>query len=184
LGKSLLSSDERPRYGVTISALVDGRVYTTVSYGPTQEALVDAIAALERRGSIEEVLSISTPDTIYRDLQGTRRREDGFMAFPETSLLTRVGRSDLAPIPKSSEAMHKRRARIRREEKLLAETGNRATYAPKPKKKRLRIRLRLWTVRCRGVTTKGRQCKHWALPGRKVCAIHARLREERRHEGK
>lgn len=143
-----MSSWERQRYGVTVSALVSGKVYSAVGWGPFRPALEDALASLERRGTVEKVLAISTPETIYRDLktdgEGPRQQP------PEPQFLGMAGRMDLAPIP-----------------------GKRKFLPPwKPPAPRKRVEVRVWPLRCRGKTQRGERCKLYALPGRRLCRYH------------
>lgn len=120
---------------MTVSALVEGRVRSIATYGPVEDALEEAISRLERLGKVE-ILSISTPETIYRDLQGDRVQlafgHWATMAPPETVLLRRIGRTDLTPEPRSEAAARNRLSHIRAEEKRLRKTGTRKAV-PQPR---------------------------------------------------
>ena len=83
-----------------IATLTDGHVMHAL--GSRRAALLAVVAECDRRGV--RVQSLSTPQTIFRDLQGSRDDHHGhlaegpaFVSLPERSLLGYVGRLDLAP---------------------------------------------------------------------------------------
>jgi hypothetical protein len=91
---------DRHRYGVIVSATVDGRQRTRVGYGSPLEALREAIDKLEALGQVDEVLCISNPNTIYRDVKFSRlsvseRQNNQGLRMPEGHMLASIGRSDL-----------------------------------------------------------------------------------------
>ncbi len=93
-----LGEYERKRIGCIVTAREQwtGELHVVHRSGTPREALraiSDELAALEGDW---RVLSISTPATIYRDLQGTRQTE-GFdrLALPELQWLHSLGRFDL-----------------------------------------------------------------------------------------
>jgi hypothetical protein len=167
-----LYEDIRADYGAIVTAVIGGEPRTRAGYGLSGPALEDAIDALERLGPIEKVLSISTPETILRDIQASRlppRRRNPGLQLPESILLSRIGRSDLTPEPATTEDRHKRIERIRREEQLLAKTGSR--HAPFPQKKK-RIRVQPRRERCEGTTVYRKRCGLRKLPGERYCVYH------------
>jgi hypothetical protein len=179
MGKRLLGADERPRYGAIVTArMVGGEISNAVGYGYARPALEDAIDSLERRGVIDRVLAISTPETIYTDLQGSRVRRTNKanppLQLPERYLLTSIGRSDLSPPPPTAREYHKWTVRKRAEERLLAQTGNRhAAFRDPPK----RVRKRPKRPRCHGRNTRGKRCQLHCLPGQNYCSHHLKESE-------
>ena len=102
-----------PTDGVTLSAinLVDGERRTWCAHGVGHEdhsaraalkSLTDELYKRNDRGACWRVLAISTPSTIYRDLQGSRvaettrgERPRDLPEVPETRLLGDVDAIDL-----------------------------------------------------------------------------------------
>jgi hypothetical protein len=121
--KRALWPDIRRDYGVIVTAIVDGETHARVGYGLAVDALEDALMLLERLGKIDRILCISTPETIYRDIQPHPRRSKPHgrpnqgVQLPEPQMLARIGRSDLEPEPSTPYHQKKRIERIRREER-------------------------------------------------------------------
>ncbi len=92
---------QRATDGVIVTGYKAGRLVVVHRPGPMRESLPEAVVGLER------VLSISTPSSVLRDLQGTRadlrspdgdNRGGGSAATPvlvEPLLLGKIGRRDL-----------------------------------------------------------------------------------------
>jgi len=110
----MLTPKERWDYGVIVTAKVDGVTYVRQGFGPAVEALTEAIGQLEELGIEIEILSISTPETILTDLtKGSRisRTPSNHLMvnFPESQMLARIGRSNLAPLATTPQGERKRR---------------------------------------------------------------------------
>ena len=94
---SLLNSYERANYGVCATLRTeDGEHRTREFMGPVKSAVLELVAYCDLHGW--KVVSMSTPQTIYSDLQGrdvptTKRR--GRLTLPEENLLGWAGRMDL-----------------------------------------------------------------------------------------
>lgn len=92
-----LTPAERMDYGVTVTIRHSDtdQMETLVGVGPVTTALRDVcerIDELNRWLDRWEIVSVSTPATIYADLQGMR---DPDLPLPESKLLATVGRLDL-----------------------------------------------------------------------------------------
>lgn len=91
-----LNHDERMDYGATVTARdEEGHLLTVVGVGPVTKALGDICSHLDNlneEGGEWRIVSISTPATVYADLQGAR---DEMTSSPEIRLLAMVHRSDL-----------------------------------------------------------------------------------------
>ncbi len=92
-----LDLTERMDYGVTVTIRnVDGDRDTLVGVGPVVTALTDVCRRVDTLNILQpaaewRVVTVSTPATIYTDLQG-HRDPDGL--HPETKLLAFIGRRD------------------------------------------------------------------------------------------
>lgn len=98
---------ERARYGVIVTAREQqtGRVKTMHQIGAPTGAIHEVVETLDSMEGDWKVVSISTPASIYRDLQGGRsvRADDQYEHRPhlsdprttEVSMLSRLGRLDL-----------------------------------------------------------------------------------------
>lgn len=94
-GKHLtLSPNERDNYGVTITAyeLGTGRMVTISALGPVTDRARELCERIDELEGDWRVLTISTPSTIYGDLQGERGE---YLATPERRLLGSIARLDL-----------------------------------------------------------------------------------------
>lgn len=87
-----LSQAQREEHGCIVTFSNDEARWFTGA-----EALADAVAYADRRGL--RIRTISTPETIYRDLQGSRAaqggKRGGAVYFPEENMLGHARRSDL-----------------------------------------------------------------------------------------
>lgn len=101
-GRFNLDHSERMSYGATITAVDEaGHVLTLVGVGPVTKALGDVCDHLDRlneEGGHWRIVTVSTPATVYADLQGMR---DEMTSPPETRLLAMVHRLDLLYRPPS-----------------------------------------------------------------------------------
>lgn len=104
--RRLLSPSERADYGV-IATLDDGSVI--VRKGTPTDALLAVADYCDVHGF--KIRTLSSPETIYRDLQGTRdglsdterggplnphnTHRSQLLALPEFNMVARIGRSDL-----------------------------------------------------------------------------------------
>lgn len=92
----ILSGDERKAWGCTVTAHEQESGERIVLYRAGRGALAAICSTLDALEGDWRVASFSTPETIYRDLQGTRYREWGDeMQYPEVAALGHIGRLDL-----------------------------------------------------------------------------------------
>ena len=92
--KLSLTPAERDDYGVTVTIRDQdtGALDTIVGHGPVREALSHVCERIDERGGHWKVLTVSSPATIFTDLQGMRDPEN---AVVDLRMLSQVGRSDL-----------------------------------------------------------------------------------------
>lgn len=85
---------ERKDYGVTVTVREQdsGEVDVIVAYGSLADALAGVCEQLDVRRGDWRIITISTPATIFRDLQGMR---DTVLQSIERNMLGRIGRRDL-----------------------------------------------------------------------------------------
>jgi hypothetical protein len=93
-----ISPDQRNVVGVIVTAReqeTDERIVLHKS-GTTTEALLAVADDLDAREGVWRILTISTPTTVYRDLQGTRLQvRHDHLERPEHWWLARINRRDL-----------------------------------------------------------------------------------------
>lgn len=105
-----LGGSQRRMYGCIVSfESPDGQTLTLHVPGPPREAVRAALRAAQLRDPYLLVRSVSTPETVYRDLQGTRDRqvagEVPIVDFPE--FLMRVPPERLHPSLLSPTTSHR-----------------------------------------------------------------------------
>lgn len=115
--RSPFSGDTRRRYGATVTFRreEDGELVTiAVEHLPVTESVRTAIERVEWMRGTWKVQCVSTPSTIWRDLQGIREQigVSGFQGemtspvqpghSPEANILSRIGRLDLY-VPQNAE---------------------------------------------------------------------------------
>jgi hypothetical protein len=93
-----ITTQQADRRGGIIATLSDG--YVLHAIGSRREALRTIAAECDRRDV--SVRTLSTPQSIFRDLQGSREELDrdggaSHSRWPEASLLGYIGRTDLGP---------------------------------------------------------------------------------------
>lgn len=94
----LSSSAERSETGIIVTARDrDAAAYLVLHRtGPRRAALRAVCAVLDSLEGDWRVLTISSPESVYRDLQGTRARPDADITpYPEPHALGVIGRHDL-----------------------------------------------------------------------------------------
>ena len=89
-----LTANARDTYGVivTMREQATGRLETKHEVGTTLVALEQVLTSFAQREEDWCVVCISTPQTVYRDLQGTRTGDPDKVPRPEQQLLGRIGR--------------------------------------------------------------------------------------------
>lgn len=105
--KNVLNSSERDRYGATVTLREQTSRETRVlaRTGTAMDALREIVAEADAWEGDWRVLSISTPATIFRDLQGHRFSSGGIHGEAvtieadksEKTYLAKIGRTDLLP---------------------------------------------------------------------------------------
>lgn len=89
---------QRSAFGCIVTAHEQetGRTDTLHEKGLPLSALRSICDRLDLREGSWRIVSVSTPETIFRDLQGTRRHEGrDLLQLPEQAMLARIGRRDL-----------------------------------------------------------------------------------------
>lgn len=102
------NGDHSRRYGATVTfeRQEDGELLTRAKLNtPATQAVADLCDEVEWLSGTWKVVSISTPQSIWTDLQGTRDRTrtpggshsdaGHYTQFPEAMLLSRIGRPEL-----------------------------------------------------------------------------------------
>lgn len=75
-GRDFLNGSQRGKYGCIVSfKSADGSRLTLHRTGPIRAAIKQACAIALARDDTYRVVAVSTPTTIHRDLQGTRRND-------------------------------------------------------------------------------------------------------------
>lgn len=89
-----LRPGERSDYGVTVTVReqTSREMDVLVGNGPVMSALMQVCDSIDGRPGCWRVVSVSSPATIFADLQGAR---DPDTTRPETVMLAKVGRLDL-----------------------------------------------------------------------------------------
>lgn len=91
-----INAQDRAAYGVIVTAREQTSDQRIVLHRSGRDGLQQVCDVLDALVGDWRVLTVSTPATIYRDLQGTRAREWGAETqTPEPSVLGKVGRLDL-----------------------------------------------------------------------------------------
>lgn len=91
-----INGGDRQSAGVIVTAREQTTGLRDVFHRAGPDALRAVCDVIDALDGDWRVLSICTPDTIYRDLQGTRAAEWGAeTSMPEPTMLGRIGRLDL-----------------------------------------------------------------------------------------
>lgn len=92
---SLLTPRERDEYGVTVIVReqTSGDLMTMTNAGPAHKALALLCASIDKLPGDWKIVTVSTPGSIYGDLQGATDPERS--ASPEKRMLAKIGRLDL-----------------------------------------------------------------------------------------
>ena len=96
----LLNQQQRFETGVIATLVRGDELLTLHLIGSRHDTMIDLAERCDREGWL--VQSLSTPETVARDLAGTRhyprgarRKSPDALALPESSMLGVIGRADL-----------------------------------------------------------------------------------------